>query len=229
VYAEAIKVLHERNRFLVFGAECDLLKYGVAFRVDDPRDAATTSRQLRSGRSVGMVNFGGLIYKPVFYRLRYVEFHVDLFSRKESCDWSVLWGVFNVRLAVFSMCKNITDASSPELSVLRPQKTDWTLVIHAPGKLGLRSFALSLKPLFIPEILELVHSGKLKVELRGTFPPTWKEMFKEMMCKNFSTANVEELDDVAVDPSDLEEQLEERLRRRQQWDEIDAGNLTVVT
>lgn len=208
MYSEAIKVLHERNRFQVYAPNCNLLDDGVAFRVDDPRDATATSRQLRSGRSVGMIKYEGLIYRQIFYRLRYVEFRIDLFSRTATqCDWAVFHGVMQIRRSIRSICKNITDASSPELSIIRPGQTNWTMVIHAPGKLGLNSFALSLKPLFIQEILELIHKGTLKVELRGTFPRTWKTMFKEMMCDNFSASAVEELDEVAIDPGDLDQKI----------------------
>ena len=78
MYDEAAKILYDEN---VCFAGWSRWSSGVFFRVDDEKTKATTSRSLRSGRAVDMVKHRGLIYEKMLYRLRHVEFHIDIFDR----------------------------------------------------------------------------------------------------------------------------------------------------
>jgi hypothetical protein len=204
VYNEAIKILYDENKFQVYYSRCHIQEPGVFYRVDDPRAAFATSRQLRNGRSVDMVNHKGLIYKEVFYRLRNVEFHVDLFDRTNMCDHMTLAWIGTFRRMLDTLYETITDCSSAELSALRSTCRNWSILIHSVGQLGHTTMYTALEPILAPEVLEAVRNGKLKVELEGNFPQDWESIFSDMMGPGFSADDVNVIDDAGLDPMDLD-------------------------
>jgi hypothetical protein len=173
--------------------------------VDDPRDASITSRQLRNGRSVDMISHKGLIYREVFYRLRNVELHVDLFDRAEMCDHMTLFWTGQFRSILESLYKTITDSSSKKLKSLRTTDRNWSVVIHSVGLLGLGTMYNMLRPILSPAIAKAVGTGKLQMILVGNFSASWETIFSDMIGPGFSADGVNVIEEDDLDPVDLDD------------------------
>lgn len=207
MYHEAVKILYTENKFAVHFSRFQQYQPGVYFRVDDPRDASATSRQLRNGRSVSMVNHSGLVYEEIFYRLRHVELRVDLFDKTKMCDYMATLNVHTYQRLLAALCRTVTESLMMELSILRPRNLQWSLVIQSLGKIGYRTMHNSIKPILGAVIQKAVQDGKLKMILEGNFPINWESMFSHMMGINFSADMVKVVDTAGMDPADLEARL----------------------
>jgi hypothetical protein len=210
VYHEAVKILYSENKFAVHFSKFQQYQPGAHFRVDDPRDAFATSRQLRNGRCVTMVNHSGLIYEEIFYRLRRVELRVDLFDATNMCKYMTTFNVECYQQLLEALCRTVKGSLSMELSFLRPRNLQWSLVVQSSGKMGYRTMHNSIKPILTAVIHSVVQDGKLKMTLDGNFPINWETMFSGMMGVNFSADKVKVVDTAGMDPPDLEARLLER-------------------
>lgn len=155
-----------------------------------------------------MVRHTGLIYKDIFYRLRFVEFYVGLFDTDTNCEFMTFSYIQQYRDNLQILVANITDGELPQMLPFKPYTTKWTLVIDSPDKIGPGALAKAIEPLLNAGLLELIRKGKVSVEFRGNFPLTWKEIFGDMMGPYVSSGKVKEFDPTGLDPKDLEARLE---------------------
>lgn len=201
LYHEAVKILYDENAFLVGYSRFETELPGVLYRKDDPRDADATSRQLRNGRSVDMVNHTGLIYPSVFYRLRKVEFHVDVLDMNHPINaYNYLLGVqFHSVLAV--LYNTISQSSSEEMSAVRATNRDWTIVIHSLGEVGHGDMKKMLKPILWGDITKGVRQGDLQMKLRGSFPKGWESIFRELVGPGLSVKEMDLAEEISDDDS----------------------------
>lgn len=182
VYNDAVKILYDENEFLVGFSRFESELPGVIFRRDDPRDANVTSRQLRNGRSVGMVNHTGLIYRSAFYHLRNVELHLDITDARSIIHSDIPY-FSNCRFqgVLETLYKTITDASSKELSAIQATNRNWSLVFHSLGDVRFEALKMIVKPLHRSNIVKAVQKGNLKMVLKGDFPRNWDIIFREFV------------------------------------------------
>ena len=181
---------------------------GVFYRVDDPRTASSTVRQLRSGRPVDMAVHRGLIYKDTFFHLREVELHVEIFDKTKVAGHSIVWSIENTRRVLLSLVYTIMDCSSPDMSAVRPPNTNWSIVLNSLGKIGHGCLRNAVQPLLTSVIVEAVRQGSLEIYLRGQFPRKWESIFKRLMGPKFFAGDVALIEDESgLDPAGLADQL----------------------
>lgn len=151
-----------------------------------------------------MVNHRGLIYKDVFYRLRNIEFHIDLLDRTHLCDHLTIHYIHDFQCLLGTLYKTIAEYSSAELKGLQTTDGNRSLIFRSRGMLGHGTLRNSIKPILAPAILEAVRDGKLKVILEGAFPVNWESIFTQMMGPMFSAKEITVIDNPALDPKDLD-------------------------
>jgi hypothetical protein len=201
VYNEAAKILYDENKCL---AGFSSYFSGVAFRIDEPKTKNITSKSLRSGQTVDMVKYKGLIYEKTFQRLRHVEFHVDTFNRTSYCKHLSL------------LLARRTQTHLWELYVLLRRRMqmpkqehgrDWTVVIHSSSPMGSRLMHRVFEPLLTPTFARAVTLGKMSLQLEGKFPETWKKVFRHHKGECFITDKVEAVDTTSADLSSVDLEL----------------------
>lgn len=202
VYNEAVKILYDENEFLVGYSRFETELPGVLFRKDDPRNAFATSRQLRNGRSVDMVNHTGLIYRSIFYRLRNVELHLDILDMRHPMG-SYMNPFLNGRFQSImeTLYKTICDSSSKELSAVQASNKNWSLVVHSLARIRYNALKKMLKPILRADIAEAVQQGNLQIVLSGDFPRNWEILFHDFIGPGLSAEEVDAAEETGDDKS----------------------------
>lgn len=135
---------------------------------------------LRNGQSID-ISHTGLIYKDIFYRLRNVEFHIDVFEKGALDEAGLFRHIGELSRVIQKLPETIGEYAPGGLGDLRGEGGKLTLVIHPTGFLGPRTMEKALLPLFVLPIIRAIRNGELKVVLKGPFPSHWVHSFVQQI------------------------------------------------
>ncbi|KAG9243830.1 hypothetical protein BJ878DRAFT_102816 [Calycina marina] len=198
IFDEAAKILYDENYCIaVWSKWFD----GIAYRVDSPKTKFTTTRSLRSGKTVDMVKYNGIVYKKIFQKLKHVELRVDIDDRIGYCDVHAMRMAAAMKSRLETLEKVLKERQRSNYAG-DPSAKHWNLVINSQGILGhtVNYLEFLLSPLLIddsaPRTLKL---GKISVTIKGNWTKNWFKVFEDL--RKLSGFSADDIKDVEVGPA----------------------------